>query len=132
MRRIMIVAACAAMGISSIAAARAVVDGRLQVEPAAHDRYIVDASRLGKAELFGYVADFVDRQKITGIVLRKGERATDEQKHIIAITAAAQHLDAFIDQDGETEPLVDPMPAKPVAPPAIGQQAPAGSAPASH
>jgi hypothetical protein len=127
MRRIMIVAACAAMAVSSIAAARAVVDGRLQVEPAAHDRYVVDGSRMGKAEMFGYVGDFVDRFKITGIVLLKGDKASDEQKHIIAITAAAQHLDAFIDEDGGIKPLVDPMPANPAAPPAVDQQAPAGS-----
>lgn len=116
---------CAAMMFAGGAFARAVVDGRLQVEPAKHDRYVVDASTVGKAELFGYVGDFVDSKKITGIVLTKGERATDEQKHIIAITAAAQHLDAFIDLDGEIKPLVDPSaPTATPAAPAIDEQTP--------
>lgn len=132
MRRFMIAAACAALGISSLAAARAVVDGRLRVEPVKNDRYEVDSSRMGKAELYGYVGDFIDREKITGIILMKGEKASDEQKHIIAITAAAQHLQAFIDLDGKVQPLVDPMPAKPAMPPPAKQQAPAGTTPASH
>ena len=48
---------------------------------------------MGKAEFFGYVGDFVDSKKITGILLLKGDKATDEQKHVVAITAQTQHID---------------------------------------
>lgn len=126
MRSIMILAVCAAATVASSAFARPVVDGRLQVEPAKDNKYIVDNSKFGKAEFFGYVGDFVDSKKITGIVLLKGDRATDEQKHVVAITAATQHIEAFIDQDGKIQPLVDPKPsAEPAAAPALDNQAPA-------
>jgi len=126
MRNIIVMATAATLALASAAFARPVVDGRLQVEPAKDNKYIVDASRLGKAEFFGYVGDFVDSKKITGIVLLKGERASDEQKHVVAITATAQHIEAFIDLDGKVQPLVDPTPTPaPAAAPAIDNAAPA-------
>jgi hypothetical protein len=118
---------CAAATVASFSVfARPIIDGRLQVEPAADNRYIVDNNKLGKAEFFGFVGDFVETKKITGIVLLKGDKATDEQKHVVAITASTQHIDAFIDQGGKIQPLVDPTPSKPAAPPAVeAQPAPA-------
>lgn len=133
MSRIMIVGTCAALAFANLAFARAIVDGRLQVEPAGDSKYIVDNNKLGKAEFFGYVGDFVDNKKITAILLLKGEKASDEQKHVVAITAATQHIDAFINLDGKIQPLVDPTPSKPAAPPALDQQTPAQqSAQPSH
>ena len=120
-------AICAATMVASFSVfARAIVDGRLQVEPAGDNKYIVDNSKLGKAEFFGFVGDFVESKKITGIVLLKGDKATDEQKHVIAITAQTQHIEAFIDLGGKVQPLVDPTPSKPAAPPAVEGQAPEG------
>jgi len=116
----------ALMAATFSVAARAIVDGRLQVEPASDNRYIVDNSKLGKAEFFGFVGDFVESKKITGIVLLKGDKATDEQKHVVAITAQTQHIEAFIDLGGNVQPLVDPTPSKPAAPPAVEGQAPEG------
>ena len=128
MRNTIVLAAGATFALVSAAFARPVVDGRLQVEPAKDNKYIVDASKLGKAEFFGYVGDFVDSKKITGILLLKGDRATDEQKHVVAITATAQHIDAFIDLDGKVQPLVDPTPSvTPAAAPAVD-----GAAPVAH
>jgi hypothetical protein len=128
MRRILMTLAIgtALMAANFAVAARAIVDGRLQVEPAADNRYIVDNSKLGKAEFFGFVGDFVASKKITGIVLLKGDKATDEQKHVIAITAQTQAIEAFIDLGGKVQPLVDPTPSKPAAPPAVEGQAPEG------
>jgi len=128
MRKILMTLAIGAslMGATVAVAARAIVDGRLQVEPAADNRYIVDNSKLGKAEFFGFVGDFVDGKKITGILLLKGDKATDEQKHVVAITAQTQHIEAFIDLGGKVQPLVDPIPSKPAAPPAVEGQAPEG------
>ena len=128
MRKILMTVAIAAslMAATLAVAARAIIDGRLQVEPASDNRYIVDNSKLGKAEFFGFVGDFVDSKKITGILLLKGDKATDEQKHVVAITAQTQHIEAFIDLGGKVQPLVDPTPSKPAAPPAVEGQAPEG------
>ena len=128
MRKILMTLAIGAflMAATVAVAARAIVDGRLQVEPASDNRYIVDNSKLGKAEFFGFVGDFVDGKKITGILLLKGDKATDEQKHVVAITAQTQHVEAFIDLGGNVQPLVDPIPSKPAAPPAVEGQAPEG------
>jgi len=128
MRRFIILGMCAAVAFANGAFARAIVDGRLQVEPAVDNKYIVDNNKLGKAEFFGYVGDFVESKKITGIVLLKGDKATDEQKHVVAITASTQHIDAFIDAGGKVQPLVDPVATQqpPAAPPVDNQ------APASH
>ena len=128
MRKIVMTLAIGAamMAASFAVAARAIVDGRLQVEPSGENRYIVDNNKLGKAEFFGFVGDFVESKKITGIVLLKGDKATDEQKHVVAITAQTQHIEAFIDQGGKVVPLVDPTPSKPATAPAVEGQAPAG------
>ena len=128
MRKILMTLAIGAslMAATVAVAARAIIDGRLQVEPAADNRYIVDNSKLGKAEFFGFVGDFVDGKKITGILLLKGDKATDEQKHVVAITAQTQHIEAFIDLGGKVQPLVDPTPSKPAAAPAVEGQAPEG------
>ena len=128
MRRILMTLAIgtALMAATFAVAARAIVDGKLQVEPASDNRFIVDNSKLGKAEFFGFVGDFVDGKKITGILLLKGDKATDEQKHVVAITAQTQHIEAFIDLGGKVQPLVDPTPSKPAAAPAVEGQAPEG------
>jgi hypothetical protein len=127
MRKILMTLAIGASLVATVAvAARAIIDGRLQVEPTSDNRYIVDNSKLGKAEFFGFVGDFVDGKKITGILLLKGDKATDEQKHVVAITAQTQHVEAFIDLGGNVQPLVDPIPSKPAAPPAVEGQAPEG------
>ncbi len=125
MKRIIALGTCAVLAFANAAFGRAIVDGRLQVEPTADNKYIVDASKMGKAEFFGYVGDFVDSKKITGITLLKGDKATDEQKHVVAVTAQTQHIDAFIDLGGKVQPLVDPTPSqKPATPPPVEQQAP--------
>ena len=86
-------------------------DGKLQVKPAKDDHFEAAEYTLGKAELYGYVSDLKETKKITGIVLLRGDKATDNQKHLIAITAKAQQLDAFVDQGGKVQPLIDPTPS---------------------
>ena len=95
-------------------------DGKLMISPAKADRFEAAEYTLGKAELYGYVSELKDSKKITGIVIMHGDKATDMQKHLIAITAKAQQIDAFIDLDGKTQTLVDPTPSTdPATPPAI-------------
>jgi hypothetical protein len=86
-------------------------DGKLQVKPAKDNQFEVGEYRFGKAEFFGYVGDLTDNKKITGVVLKQGEKASTEQKHVIFVTAQTQHLDAFIELDGKVAPLVEEAPA---------------------
>ena len=94
-------------------------DGKLMITPAKADRFEAAEYTLGKAEMYGYVSDLKETKKITGIVIMKGDKATDMQKHIIAITAKALQVDAFIDLDGKTQTLVDPTPSPDTTPPPI-------------
>jgi hypothetical protein len=91
-------------------------DGKLQVKPIKDNQFEVGEYRFGKAEFFGYVGDLNDSKKITGVVLKQGEKASVEQKHVIFVTAQTQHLDAFIELDGKVAPLVEEAPAPAPAP----------------
>ena len=125
MRKTTIVAALAlCLGAVSVHA-REIQDGKLLVKPYKDTQYKTDLAVLGKAEFFGYVGDYVADKKITGIVLKDGAKATVEQKHVIAITAQAQHIDAFVEVDGKESPLVDPTPAAVAAPPPVDDAKPA-------
>jgi len=111
MRTFLIAAAAAALCIAASAGAREIADGKLQVRPTKDGKYKTDAAILGKAEFYGYAGDFVQDKKINGILLKDGGQATDEQKHIVAITAKTLGIDAVIELDGKQQPLVDPTPA---------------------
>ena len=107
-------------------------DGRLEIKPAKDDHFEAAEYTLGKAELYGYVSDLKEAKKITGIVLLRGDKATPNQKHLIAITAKAQSLDAFIDLDGKVQPLTDPTPSPAaMTPPAIENSGAAPATPAT-
>jgi hypothetical protein len=103
-------------------------DGRVEVKPASADRFEAGEFTFGKVELYGYIADLKDSKKVTGIVLLKGDKATDSQKHIIAITAKAQSLEALIDLGGKLQPLVDPTPTPEAPAPVAAAPAPAADA----
>src|SRR3954467_12258673 len=119
MRTTLLAIAALALCVTGAVGAREIQDGKLLVRAAKDGKYQVDAAVLGKAEFFGYVGDYVADKKITGILLRGGGKASNEQKHIIAITAQAQHIDAFVEVDGKESPLVDPTPATVAAPPPV-------------
>src|ERR1700761_6818328 len=126
-KRISAVLAAASFVIAASAFARdPISDNKLQVKPAKNDHFEAAEYTLGKAELYGYVSDLKESKKITGIVLSRGDKATDMQKHLIAITAKAQQLDAFIDLDGKMQPLVDPTPSPDTTPPPIDNAGAAG------
>jgi hypothetical protein len=125
--RKLVIASFLALSCAANAFARdPISDGKLQLRPAKNDRFEAAEFILGKAELYGYVADLKDSGKITGIVLQHGERATPAQKHIVAVIAHAQHLSAFIDLDGKEQPLTDPTPNGSDAPAATSQGDTAG------
>jgi hypothetical protein len=85
-------------------------DGRAIVTPSKDDRYTIDSFTFGKAELFGYISDLKDTKKITGIVLKNGrkatDKATDEQKRVVASIGNTLQLEAFAQEGKELTPLV--------------------------
>ena len=121
--RKLILASMAAVAVfaTSLAFARDPIhDGRLEIKPAKEDHFEAAEYTLGKAELYGYISDLKETKKITGILLLRGDKATTNQKHLIAISAKALSLDAFIDMDGKVQPLTDPTPTPgSVSPPPI-------------
>jgi len=129
MRKSIVTTAIALFVFAGASHARdAITDGKLQVKPAKDNQYQVGEYRFGKAELFGYVGDLKDDKKITGIELLQGDKASVEQKHMIAEIAETQHLEAVIDLGGKVQPLVDPAPAAQPVPPPVDSQAPAAPA----
>ena len=128
MRTTLVLSAALALCVAGTAGAREIQDGKLLVKAVKDNKYQVEAAVLGKAELFGYVGDYVADKKITGILLRDGAKASVEQKHVIAITAQAQHIDAFVEVDGKESPLVDPTPAAAAAPPPLDDVKPVAPA----
>lgn len=105
----------AGMVVAAGAYARSDVrDGNAMVQPVKSDRYSIDGSTMGKAELFGYISDLKDREELTGIVLKKG--GSDEQRKSIGSIARTLQLKAFEQVDGELKPIDQPA-AAPVPPP---------------
>lgn len=125
----------AGMVVAAGAYARSDVrDGNAMVQPVKSDRYSIDGSTMGKAELFGYISDLKDREELTGIVLKKG--GSDEQRKSIGSIARTLQLKAFEQVDGELKPIDQPAAAP--APPPIENKpeaapaAEATSAPPAH
>lgn len=105
----------AGMVVAAGAYARSDVrDGNAMVQPVKSDRYSIDGSTMGKAELFGYISDLKDREELTGIVLKKG--GSDEQRKSIGSIARTLQLKAFEQVDGELKSIDQPA-AAPAPPP---------------
>lgn len=111
MRRFVVILVVASMALFAVGVqARDEIDnGRLVVKPYKHNHFTTGQYRMGKAELFGYIGELKDSKHITGIVLEHADEASNMQKHIIAETAKAQQLNAFVEADDKLVPLVDPM-----------------------
>jgi len=104
--------------------ARDSVDGEnVVVRPYKNGTFETGEYRFGKAELFGYIGDLKDRHRVTAILLRDGDKASAEQKHVISEIAQAQQLSAVIELGGKRQPLIDP-----VAPAAVSESAAASAA----
>lgn len=88
--------ALAVMFVAAAAHASDIRKGQVFITPAKNDRYTVDGSTFGKAELFGYVSDLKETQKIGGIVLKNGRKATEEQKRAVGSIGKALEIDAFV------------------------------------
>jgi len=106
-------------------------DGNAMVKPVSGDKYSIDGSTMGKAELYGYMGGLRDDEHITGIVLKRG--GTDEQRKIIGVIAKTLGLKSFEQDGGDLKEI--PQPETKPAPPPIEQPAateqPAAAAPAA-
>jgi hypothetical protein len=99
-------------------------DGNAMVTPVKADKYSIDGSIMGKAELYGYMGDLRDREHITGIVLKRG--ANEDQRHVIGSIARTLQLKAFEQDGGDLKPIDLPAVAPP--PPPIENKAEAPAA----
>ncbi|MEO7431612.1 MAG: hypothetical protein ABIR62_06235 [Dokdonella sp.] len=112
---------------TSLAVARSDVrDGNAMVGPVKADKYSIDGSTMGKAELYGYMGDLRDREHITGIVLKRG--GNDDQRRVIGSIARTLELKAF-EQDGRDLKPIDLPAVAPPPPPIENAAAPAAAAP---
>ncbi|MEO7065071.1 MAG: hypothetical protein ABI082_15015 [Dokdonella sp.] len=119
-----------ALGLATMTAAFArsdVVDGNAMIKPVNADKYSIDGTIMGKAELYGYIGDLRDREHLTGLALKRG--GNDAQRQVIGSIARALQLKAF-EQDGRDLKSIDLPPAAPTPPPPpIESQQPAAPAP---
>ncbi|TLY52761.1 MAG: hypothetical protein E6K53_03225 [Gammaproteobacteria bacterium] len=106
------------LGLASAgsALAREIEDGKLLVFPQKDGKYRAGDVIGDKVTFYGYAGDVWERKHITGLLLKKGEAATAEQKHIVYVTAKQLKIDAFIEVDGKEQPLVEAAPAPAPAP----------------
>jgi len=116
--------ACFGLGFAGMATARDIEDGKLLVYPQKDGKYKVTDVVGDKVTFYGVAAEVWERKHVTGLLLKKGENATAEQKHVVYVTAKQLKIDAFIELDGKEQPIVE---AAPVAPPAAAP-APAADA----
>lgn len=84
-------------------AAHDVKDGNAYVSPVKSDRYEIDGNIMGKAELYGVIADLRDTDHLTGVVLRNG--GNDDQAKVIQSICKTLGLKAFREDIGGLKPL---------------------------
>ncbi len=111
------------------AIARDVEDGKLIVRVTKDGHYQVGDFQGDKVGFYGVVGDkwqtAHDKGKdIVGLLLKKGENATAEQKHIVYVTARQLKIDAFVEIDGKEQKIEEAAPA----PAPAAQPAPAAAA----
>lgn len=119
-----IVATLCLMVATAAFAGSDVRDGNALVKPVKEDKYSINGSTMGKAELFGYISDLKDTEHLSGVVLKSG--GNDEQRHVIGSIARTLQLKAF-EQDGRDLKPID-LPAAAPPPPPIENKAEPASA----
>lgn len=130
MRRSITILATALMsfGIVGTSLARDIEDGKLLVYVTKEGKYKVGDFQGDKVGFYGVVGDWWERKHITGVLLKKGENATDEQKHIVYVTAKQLKITPYIEIDGKEQEIVEAAPAPAPAPAAAPTAAPAPAA----
>ena len=132
-----ILAALLGLALVATASARDIEDGRLIIKITKDGKYQVgDAVTVDKVGMYGAVGSFyqegVDKNKpLKGIIVKKAEKANDEQKHMIYVTGKRMSLPVYLDMDGKEQVYSEPEPAPPAAPAAAAAAAPAADAQAA-
>jgi len=132
-----ILAALLGLALVATASARDIEDGRLIIKITKDGKYQVgDAVTVDKVGMYGAVGSFyqegVDKNKpLKGIIVKKAEKANDEQKHMIYVTGKRMSLPVYLDTDGKEQVYSEPEPAPPAAPAAAAAAAPAADAQAA-
>jgi hypothetical protein len=119
------------LGAAGAAFARDIEDNKLLVFPMKDGKYKVTDVIGDKVTFYGVAAEVWERKHVSGLLLKKGETATAEQKHSVYVTAKQLKIDAFIEIDGKEQPLVEAAPAPAPAPAAPAADAAAQPAPAA-
>jgi len=125
-----IMVAALSLGIAGTSIARDIEDGKLLVYVTKEGKYKVGDFQSDKVGFYGVVGDWWERKHITGILLKKGEKATDEQKHIVYVTAKQLKITPYVEIDGKEQEIVEAAPA-PAAQPAAPAPAAAPAAEAA-
>ena len=132
-----ILAALLGLALVATASARDIEDGRLIIKITKDGKYQVgDAVTVDKVGMYGAVGSFyqegVHKNKpLKGIIVKKAEKANDEQKHMIYVTGKRMSLPVYLDMDGKEQVYSEPEPAPPAAPAAAAAAAPAADAQAA-
>jgi len=132
-----ILAALLGLALVATASARDIEDGRLIIKITKDGKYQVgDAVTVDKVGMYGAVGSFyqegVDKNKpLKGIIVKKAEKANDEQKHMIYVTGKRMSLPVYLDMDGKEQVYSEPEPAPPAAPAAAPAAAPVADAQAA-
>ncbi|MFI4970387.1 MAG: hypothetical protein ACHP7D_09285 [Lysobacterales bacterium] len=119
-----------ALGLVTLGVAQArsdVRDGNAMIQPVKGDKYSIDGATMGKAELYGYIGDLRDRERLTGLVLKRG--GDDEQRHVIGSIARTLQLKAFEQDGGDLKPIDLPAAAPTPPPPPIDGKPQTAAAP---
>ncbi|MBS0581576.1 MAG: hypothetical protein JSS42_00565 [Proteobacteria bacterium] len=137
-RTITILAVALGLAFAATGFARDIEDGKLIIKITKDGKYQVgDALTVDKVGMYGAVGSFYqdgkDKNKpLQGIIVKKAEKANDEQKHMIYVTGKRMALPVYLDMDGKEQLYSEPEPAPAPAPAAApaAEAAPAAAAPA--
>lgn len=104
MKRILIALFAALLSFSALAA-RDVKNGNAYVKPVDGDKFLFDGNPLGKNMLMSSLQELKDADKISGVVLRNADKASDEQRRLLKIIADYLKINAFVEDGKELKPL---------------------------
>jgi hypothetical protein len=104
MKRILLVLFALMFSVSAFAA-RDVKDGNAYVKPSGADKFLFEGNPLGKNMLMSSLQELKDAGKVTGVVLRNADKASDEQRRLLKVIADYLQISAFIEDGKELKPL---------------------------
>ncbi|MCU7372913.1 hypothetical protein [Tahibacter amnicola] len=86
-------------------AAKDIKDGNAYVKAVEQDQFLFEGNPLGKNMLLGSLQGLKDEGKITGVVLRNADKATDNHKHLLKVIADYLKIAAYTESNNQLTPL---------------------------